>query len=137
MTEIVTNKNGIEFDIDAIATDLNGKMDRDGVNSINPVMSAPYVTETYHSGTNWYRVWSDGWCEQGGVYSKNNSGQSTITLHRNYVDTNYQVFLTPQYSANVQNMTCLYSKATDQFIIVGNNNSNGYKEQWEAKGYIR
>ena len=29
----VTNKNGIEFDIDAIATDLNGKMDVDGVNA--------------------------------------------------------------------------------------------------------
>lgn len=33
MTNIVKNKNGIEFDIDAIATDLNGKMDRDGVNA--------------------------------------------------------------------------------------------------------
>ena len=32
MTEIVYNKNGIPFDIDAIATDLNGKADVDLTN---------------------------------------------------------------------------------------------------------
>ena len=26
----------------------------------------PYVTETYHNGNDWYRVWSDGFIEQGG-----------------------------------------------------------------------
>lgn len=25
-----------------------------------------YVTETWHSGTSWYRVWNDGFIEQGG-----------------------------------------------------------------------
>lgn len=24
------------------------------------------VVQTYHSGNDWYRIWSDGWCEQGG-----------------------------------------------------------------------
>ena len=33
MTDIVYNKNGVPFDIDAIATDLNGKMDVDTVNA--------------------------------------------------------------------------------------------------------
>ena len=32
MTNIVTNKDGIEFDIDKIATDLNGKADVDLIN---------------------------------------------------------------------------------------------------------
>lgn len=37
------------------------------------------VTETYVNGTNWYRVWSDGWTEQGG--SQNFPfGTTTITL---------------------------------------------------------
>lgn len=34
----VTNKDGIEFDIDALATDVNGKADRDLVNC-----TVPYV----------------------------------------------------------------------------------------------
>jgi len=33
----------------------------------------PHVTETYRNGTEWYRVWSDGWIEQGG-FTKNVSG---------------------------------------------------------------
>ena len=32
MGTTVTNKNGIEFDIDALATDVNGKLDRDCLN---------------------------------------------------------------------------------------------------------
>jgi hypothetical protein len=64
MTEIVNNKNGVPFDIDAIATDLNGKMDRDGLNSL-----ASVCVESWHEGTEWYRVYSDGWCEQGGITS--------------------------------------------------------------------
>ena len=43
MTDIVYNKNGIPFDIDAIATDLNGKMDRDGVNEIGYNSSNPFI----------------------------------------------------------------------------------------------
>lgn len=35
MTDIVYNKNGIPFDIDAIATDLNGKADTDLTNCTN------------------------------------------------------------------------------------------------------
>ena len=28
----------------------------------------PRIVETYVNGTSWYRVWSDGWCEQGGRF---------------------------------------------------------------------
>ena len=38
MTDTVYNKNGIPFDIDALATDVNGKADRDLVNC-----TVPYV----------------------------------------------------------------------------------------------
>ena len=48
--------------------------------------SRPYVTETYKSDTGWYRVWSDGWIEQGG----NQYGNGTA-----YVLTHYVSFLKP------------------------------------------
>ena len=41
----------------AIQTQLNGKVST----------SKPYVTTTWNDGTKWYRVWSDGWIEQGGI----------------------------------------------------------------------
>lgn len=44
-----------------------------------------FVTETYSSGTDWYRVWSDGWIEQGGKFVITNAsigsgGYNTATL---------------------------------------------------------
>lgn len=88
MTE-VTNKNGIPFNIDAIATDLNNKMDRDGLNSL-----ASVCVESYQSGNSWYRVYSDGWCEQGGEVSATNQVNTTVNLLKNYTNTNYQVQVT-------------------------------------------
>ena len=36
--------------------------------SFNSLSDKPkaYITKTWHSGTSWYRVWSDGFIEQGG-----------------------------------------------------------------------
>lgn len=46
----------------------------------------PYVVETYTSGTKWYRIWSDGWCEQGNTATVCNN---TTTFLVAYIDTNY------------------------------------------------
>lgn len=38
-----------------------------------------YITQTWRSGNNWYRVYSDGWIEQGGVITGHNvSGDYSI-----------------------------------------------------------
>lgn len=48
------------------------------------------ITETYSSGTDWYRVYSDGWCEQGGFKSKTGSNAIiTIDLLKAYTNTDY------------------------------------------------
>ena len=41
-----------------------------------------YVTETWRSGSNWYRKWSDGFIEQGGVTSST-AGQTARTVQLN------------------------------------------------------
>lgn len=55
---------------------FNGKLDRDFSNKPSNIH---YVIETYSDGTDWYRVWSDGWCEQGGklVINTSNVGGGT------------------------------------------------------------
>lgn len=47
--------------------------------SFNNLSDKPkaYVTETWHSGTSWYRVWSDGFIEQGGKLTL--TGAASIT----------------------------------------------------------
>jgi hypothetical protein len=44
-----------------------------------------WVVQNYLNGTSWYRVWSDGFIEQGGK----GSGSTTISLLKSYSNTNY------------------------------------------------
>ena len=60
------------------ASSLASKLNADHSND-----TKPYLTETYRNGTSWYRVWSDGWCEQGG-YSNFAGGGTTITFTKPY-----------------------------------------------------
>lgn len=39
--------------------------------------SRGYLVDSYHNGTDWYRIHSDGWIEQGGVVTVNNSTSTT------------------------------------------------------------
>lgn len=50
-----------------------------------------YVTETRYSGTSWYRVWSDGWIEQGGTKAGALFGGAiqTLTLPKAYKNASY------------------------------------------------
>lgn len=51
-----------------------------------------YIVETYRNGTKWYRVWSDGWLEQGG---RTKGNKVTITLLKPYSDDLYNIYTTP------------------------------------------
>ena len=51
--------------------------------------SRGYVVESYHNGAEWYRIYSDGWCEQG-FYDTNNADH-VVTLLTPMADTNYIV----------------------------------------------
>ncbi len=94
-----------------------------------------YVISSYHSGTDWYRVYSDGWCEQGGVVSS-----SSVTLLKPYKDTNYSIFL--GYVGGTDG--CWYStnKTTssfDQYIKFYGINpmADSAPNYWRACGYIK
>jgi len=56
------------------------------------------VVETGKSedGTQWYRLWSDGWCEQGGLYDKGSTSISTenIELLKPFSSQQYSITLT-------------------------------------------
>ena len=47
------------------------------------------IVETWSSGASWYRVYSDGWCEQGGIHSLSTSAVSSVSFVKSYLDTNY------------------------------------------------
>ena len=116
------NLNNIDNANNAAATNLNTK----GIRT---------VIETYSNGTDWYRVWSDGWCEQGGQFSGTSQGQQIIVdLLVEYVDTNYSI-VSQQQRASVSSgcYPMVVSKAVDSITFRVDSSTVNY---WEAKGYI-
>lgn len=45
--------------------------------------TAPYIIDTYRNGSSWYRIYSDGWCEQGGKVI-NGGTVNTVSLLKQY-----------------------------------------------------
>ena len=131
-----STKTDIQVDIDEIATDLNGKAD---VDLSNVPSSKGILTESYTNGTSWYRVYSDGWCEQGG-YTK---AGTTINLLKPYINTNYNIAMgvCSTSSDTAPTETKISIKSTTQFKF--NQAYNGYTAynvasyEWRLAGYIR
>lgn len=75
---------------------LLSKVQYDGISDPSKnelwAVETPVVVESYVGGSNWYRVYSDGWVEQGGVIALNGPVSSTnkiITFLKPMKDTNY------------------------------------------------
>ena len=98
------------------------------------------VVETYQNGSSWYRVWSDGWCEQGGIINATADAAYTLTLLKPFANTNYQVFITRKttgdYTSNINGRWGeVYNITTTTFTTWGKYSS--YAEIfWQACGYI-
>lgn len=83
--------------------------------------SRRYVKETGKSsdGTSWYRVWSDGWIEQGGTYTSSDNSNYPIMLIKKMTTTNYHSTVTGEYNvASNSGFGCCYDKTTSGFKAV-------------------
>lgn len=141
----------INTDLDVWSEALNDKMDRNAYNA-NPTQTGGglrlnnviTVVETGKSedGTKWYRLWSDGWCEQGGRFYNNAHVSNTITFLKPFKDTSFTVLtahgVTGYYEAaiNGQHTDEPYDFTTTSFKIWTHNSVGINTVQWEAKGYI-
>ena len=88
------------------------------------------IVETWHSGSSWYRKYSDGWIEQGGDVGDNR----TINLHKPYKNTSYTVVGTGKRSSTVgsyENFD-IQTKRTTSFVWIGQNPTGAL---WFACGY--
>ena len=97
-------------------------------------VETPVVVETYKNGTSWYRVYSDGWCEQGG-YVSFVSGM-TINLLKSFANTNYHVQLTLSKDVAINNPTIVKIAGKTSSAFIATYASTDAFLFWEAKGYI-
>lgn len=96
------------------------------------------VVETYQNGASWYRIWSDGWCEQGGVSpSGADHATVTVTLLKAFSNTNYTVASVQRDgpAGNYTNGIRVLNYTTSSFQI--NYRTGGTTTAyWVAYGYI-
>lgn len=96
------------------------------------------ITQNYKSGTSWYRVWSDGWIEQGGGWGTNTGGwaEASVTYLKAYKDTNYQLFVQGNWS-NAECSSCkVTARSTTGFTgTYANNLYSVMPSWWYACGY--
>lgn len=57
------------------------------------------VVESYVNGSSWYRIWSDGWIEQGGFATRSAATQ-TVAFLKEFVDTNYNVQISLRHTSD-------------------------------------
>ena len=101
--------------------------------------SRGYVVDSYHNGTEWYRIYSDGWCEQGGVVSSPATDSSnSVSLLRGFTDTNYSLLVTENGTTISDqasgSFTCL--KRVSSFQLYNNGfGYSGHTVNWFACGY--
>lgn len=89
-----------------------------------------YVTETHVSGTQGYRVWSDGFIEQWGkVTVSGENRDNTLTFQKPFKNTNYNI-QTAAWRISDRH-ACVISKTATTVTIRAWNNDN----DWYAFGY--
>ena len=111
--------------LDTAIPDVSTKADTDLSN-----VTKPYVTETYSNGASWYRVWSDGWCEQGG---QKGSFVTTISFLKSFSDTNYYFNEKCYRTGSTADAYNYYTSKTMNSITILQNDEPGF---WYACGYI-
>lgn len=101
-------------------------------------VTKPYITQTYSNGSSWYRIWSDGWCEQGAYQSSiSGDGPTPVTFLVTMADTNYSVFggVVPSASSANDSRFEAYTRTTTGMNIDWTNASHVDGTWWEVKGY--
>ena len=97
-----------------------------------------YVKQVWTSGTSWWRLWTDGWLEQGGnkVW---NGAWNTLTFHKAFKNTNYYIggngWRTD--SSPYQGFLCIKDLTTTNcnMWFSDDNTSNPGNVRWYACGY--
>ncbi len=101
------------------------------------------ITKTWRSGSNWYRVWSDGFIEQGGIFSENGGVDNkvyTVTYNTTFNNNDYTINITvssnASWSANIGHVVTNKTTSSFSYYISTNGNANiSYGVYWYACGY--
>lgn len=127
-------KSETEVDFDNLATELQNKVDKASL------VETPAIIETYHNGLSWYRVYSDGWCEQGGgIQELASSVTVDVFFLKEFADTNYYInvsdgIVNSSWAGGEANNYMDYLTSTKFTFKSGYGRTCNFR--WRACGYI-
>lgn len=105
--------------------------------SISVSAGKAYITQTWRSGANWWRKWSDGYIEQGGQTSLSfASWKATLTFHTNFSTTGYflnWVMVDDYYDGYYQHS--IPTKRVNNAVIVEIHRAGNLLLHWYACGF--
>ena len=108
------------------------KIDVD-LNNISKETLFSKLFTTYSDGASWYRIWPDGWIEQGGI--ANAGGTVTVTFLKAFKDTNYTVVATTLGTNAQIYAQCITKTSGTEMKIYNNGGSSSQQKSWYACGY--
>ena len=122
-----TTNTDVEVDINEIISDLNDKV------SISDLDEVHCIVETYRNGTSWYRIYDDGWCEQGGRLGlTSGTGFTTVQLLVPYVNTSYSISTFMMRDGSMGDYRSGYIIDSSSIAV-----AHDYSDTvWKAEGYI-
>lgn len=109
------------------------------VDQVNQTFRTPtatqqrFVVKTWQNGTDWYRIYNDGWCEQGTIIGGSSTYNATL-IHQ-FKDLNYQVYVcynTDSTGTSGGVAVAVNKKTISSFEI----KNAGGTYSWFACGYI-
>ena len=121
---------------------LNAEMFNNKVDK-SDLQIAHVVIDTYQNGTSWYRVYSDGWCEQGGEIYQNAAAAIVVSLVRPYKNTSYFVVRVPGFgtgsytaAAFTRDDVNIWNITTSSFTAQTYNSEGLNRFRWYTAGYL-
>ena len=100
-----------------------------------PIPNA-YIVDSWRSGSEWYRKWSDGFIEQGGYESAVDYREITLSFHVEFTSTEgVTALLSPKTTSfNVASINAVKSVSTSSMVVLNGTDVNlGF--YWYAYGY--
>ena len=100
------------------------------------------IVENYKNGESWYRIYADGWCEQGGKVTIQTNHITPVALLKPFVDTSYSLLTTSEGKNSGSSGNCGYGtiinsdKLVDSFKLqTCSTHFSAY--YWRAEGFIK
>ena len=131
------------FNIPYVSTDAYGRVTAATTTVKIPALPAAasspkaYLSATYSSGTSWYRKWSDGWIEQGGVSAVISDGSTSITFPTQFSNTNYTILSIARHPTSNSSITTVRDLTTTTVTLTFDveDGSGSSAVQWYACGF--